>query len=147
MKLFPVRGGIHPDYRKGETSEKPIVSLPMPATLYVPLQQHIGVSAEPLVAAGDRVLKGQRIAGNQGSLSIPQHAPTSGTIRSVGEITAPHPSGLPQSTIILEPDGKDEWAELPPRLTIHCPPIPISFASAWPSRASSEWEGQPFPLP
>ncbi len=113
MKLYPVRGGIHPEYRKEQTSEKAIVVLPMPAALYIPLQQHIGAPAEVLVSAGDLVKKGQMIARSQGAVSAPQHAPTSGRISSVTEVPAPHPSGLPQTTIILEPDGKDEWAELP----------------------------------
>jgi len=113
MKIFPIRGGIHPDYRKELASEKAIVALPMPAALYIPLQQHIGAPAEVLVNEGDLVKKGQMIARNQGAVSASQHAPTSGRIRTVTEVTAPHPSGLPQSTIILESDGKDEWADLP----------------------------------
>lgn len=113
MKLFPIRGGIHPEYRKDLTSEKAIVAMPMPAALYIPLQQHIGAPAEVLVAEGDLVKKGQMIARSQGAVSVPQHAPTSGRVTSVAEVAAPHPSGLPQKTIILEPDGKDEWADLP----------------------------------
>lgn len=113
MKLFQIRGGIHPEYRKDLTSEKAIVVMPMPAALYIPLQQHIGAPADVLVAEGDLVKKGQMIARNQGTVSASQHAPTSGRIKTVTDVTAPHPSGLPQTTIVLEPDGKDEWAELP----------------------------------
>jgi electron transport complex protein RnfC len=113
MKLFPVRGGIHPDYRKEHTSEKAIVAMPLPAALYIPLQQHIGAPAEALVIAGDLVKKGQKIGRNQGAVSATQHAPTSGRIASVTEIPAPHPSGLATLSIVIEPDGKDEWAELP----------------------------------
>ncbi|MDP1635254.1 MAG: RnfABCDGE type electron transport complex subunit C, partial [Gallionellaceae bacterium] len=113
MKLFPIRGGIHPDYRKELSSEKAIVILPMPAALYIPLQQHIGAPAEVLVHEGDLVKKGQMIARSQGAVSAPQHAPTSGRIQAVTQIAAPHPSGLAQTTIVIEPDGKDEWADLP----------------------------------
>lgn len=113
MKLYPILGGIHPEYRKELTSEKAIVTLTMPEALYIPLQQHIGAPAEVLVAAGDLVKKGQMIARSQGTVSTPQHASTSGRIAAVTEIAAPHPSGLPQTTIVLEPDGRDEWAELP----------------------------------
>ncbi|HTH15761.1 MAG TPA: RnfABCDGE type electron transport complex subunit C, partial [Magnetospirillum sp.] len=112
MKLFPVRGGIHPDYRKDRTAECAIVALPLPKTLYLPLQQHIGAPAEPVVSAGDRVLKGQLLARSGGPVSAPTHAPTSGTIAAVTEVTAPHPSGLPQLTIVLEADGRDEWMVL-----------------------------------
>lgn len=113
MKLFPIRGGIHPEYRKELTSEKAIEVLPMPAELFIPLQQHIGAPAEALVREGDLVKKGQMIARSSGVVSAPQHAPTSGRIKAVAEIPAPHASGLPQPTIIIEPDGLDEWAELP----------------------------------
>lgn len=113
MKLFPIRGGIHPEYRKELTSEKAIEALPMPAELFIPLQQHIGAPAEALVREGDLVKKGQMIARGQGVVSAPQHAPTSGRIKAVADLPAPHPSGLPQPTIVIEPDGKDEWADLP----------------------------------
>ncbi|MGE5476870.1 MAG: electron transport complex subunit RsxC [Bacteroidales bacterium] len=113
MKLFPVRGGVHPEYRKDRTAESTIVALPMPKALYLPLQQHIGAPAEPVVEAGQRVLKGQLLAHAGGPVSAPTHAPTSGVIEAITEVTAPHPSGLPQKTIVLVPDGKDEWAELP----------------------------------
>jgi electron transport complex protein RnfC len=114
MKLFPVRGGIHPEYRKDQTSEKAIIAMPLPDRLYIPLQQHIGAPAEALVKAGDLVRKGQMIGRNQGAVSSTQHAPTSGRIVSVTEVPAPHPSGLAQLTIVIEPDGRDEWAELLP---------------------------------
>ncbi len=113
MKLFPVRGGIHPADHKALTSELPISRLPLPAQLFIPLQQHIGAPATVLVAEGEVVGKGQLIARHQGGISAPQHAPTSGRIAAITEITAPHPSGLPQLTIVLEPDGRDEWAALP----------------------------------
>ncbi len=113
MKLFPIRGGIHPDYRKEQSSERAIVALPLPALLYIPLQQHIGAPAEVLVSEGQAVKKGQMIARSTGAISAPQHAPTSGTVKAVTEIPAPHPSGLAQTTIVIEPDGRDEWAELP----------------------------------
>ncbi|MBC7950861.1 MAG: electron transport complex subunit RsxC [Rhodospirillaceae bacterium] len=116
MKLFPVRGGIHPEYRKDRTSEGAIVALPMPKALYLPLQQHIGAPAEPVVKAGDAVKKGQLLAKGTGAVSAPTHAPTSGTITAITEVAAPHPSGLAQLTIVLAPDGKDEWAALPAAL-------------------------------
>ena len=113
MKLFPIKGGIHPDYRKELTSEKAIVALPLPHLLYLPLQQHMGAAASNTVDAGDLVKKGQILARAQGAVSAAVHAPTSGKVLSIVELPAPHPSGLPQLTIVLEADGKDEWAELP----------------------------------
>lgn len=111
MKIFPIRGGIHPEYRKDLTGECAIEALPLPARLYIPVQQHIGSPAEVLVSAGDLVKKGQMIARRQGQVSAHHHAPTSGRVVNVEEITAPHPSGLPQLTVVIESDGRDEWGE------------------------------------
>lgn len=113
MKLFPVRGGIHPEYRKDLSSECAIVAMPLPAALYLPLQQHLGAPADPVVTEGDTVKKGQLLARPGGSVSAPTHAPTSGTITAITQVAAPHPSGLSQLTIVLTPDGKDEWGDLP----------------------------------
>lgn len=111
MKLFRFRGGVHPETKKELTSTRQIESLPLPALLYIPLQQHIGAPAEPQVTIGQKVLKGELLAHSQGMISAPVHAPTSGTIKDVIEFTAPHPSGLPVMTIVLESDGKDKWLD------------------------------------
>lgn len=113
MKSFPIRGGIHPIYRKELASEEAIRPIPIPAKLYLPLQQHVGAAAVPVVSVGDLVRKGQLLAKSGGNMSAPIHAPTSGRIIEIGDYLAPHASGLPQATLILATDGKDEWAELP----------------------------------
>ncbi|WP_449358686.1 electron transport complex subunit RsxC [Alishewanella longhuensis] len=40
---------------------------------------------------------------------VPVHAPTSGTVIAITEHTSPHPSALPETVIVIEPDGADEW--------------------------------------
>ena len=110
-KLFRLRGGVHPDARKHMSADSAIVPLPMPALLHIPLQQHIGAPAEPLVRRGDTVNKGQMLARSQGVISAPVHAPTSGRIMGIGNYPANHPSGLSVRTITLKPDGDDEWVD------------------------------------
>ncbi len=131
MKLFPIRGGVHPEGRKRLTADKAIEAAPLPEILHIPLQQHIGQPAEPCVARGDRVLKGQLIASPQGPISAPIHAPTSGEILGVSEYPAPHPSGLPARTMTLRPDGEDRWAELPPPLDDAAAPEAVAERVAW----------------
>ena len=115
MKLFRVDGGVHPEYRKERTQEHPIVQYsPIPRILCLPLKQHTGAPAELVVDSGRRVKKGELLAKGHGPLSAPIHAPTSGSVSSITEMTSPHPSALPQKTIVLRSDGKDEWGELPP---------------------------------
>ena len=112
MRLFGFRGGVHPEALKQHSADRKITRLPMPKQLFIPLQQHVGEPAEPEVSQGDKVYKGQLLARSQGLISAPVHAPTSGTIVAVGEHPAPHPSGLPVRTIILESDGKDQRQQL-----------------------------------
>ena len=111
-RLLRVRGGVHADERKSATSELPIVyDLPLAQKLYIPLQQHVGKAAEPIVKVGDRVLKGQLLAHSQGMISAPVHAPSSGVIADINFYPAPHPSALPIRTIVIVTDGQDEWGE------------------------------------
>ncbi len=107
MKLFNFRGGIHPVEHKHPTADLAIRSLPLPQRLYIPVQQHSGAPALPIVKVGEKVLKGQRIGKAQGAVSAAIHAPSSGTIVGIGDFTAAHVSGLPVCTIILELDGED----------------------------------------
>lgn len=113
MKLFSIRGGVHPASHKSLSSGQAIRAIPMPDMLHVPLRQHIGAPAEPATQIGDKVLKGQLIGEAAGPVSAPVHAPTSGTVIAIGDYIAPHPSGLDGLTISIKPDGADEWAELP----------------------------------
>jgi electron transport complex protein RnfC len=107
-----LRGGVHAEEHKGETAGKAIASgLPLPKKLYIPVQQHVGKPAEPVVKVGDPVLKGQLLAHSQGAISAPVHAPSSGTIVDVVDYPAPHPSALPVRTLVLETDGLDRWGE------------------------------------
>jgi len=113
--LGTFRGGVHPDGHKEESGFLAInTTLPLPERLYLPLCQHSGEDAVPLVSVGDTVLKGQRIAAAEGRLSANIHAPTSGKVVAIETIVMPHPSGLPANAIIIEPDGEETWAELTP---------------------------------
>jgi electron transport complex protein RnfC len=111
VKLFRLQGGIHPNTHKMLSNDQPIQALPLPNWLHIPIQQHIGASAKPVVKVGDRVYKGQVIAVNQGVVSASIHASSSGEIAAIGNYPAPHPSGLPVFTITLKPDGEDQWLE------------------------------------
>ncbi len=107
-----IRGGVHAEEHKADTSCKPIaVDFPLPKKLYIPLQQHVGKAAEPVVRVGDHVLKGQLLAHSQGMISAPVHASSSGVIVDINDYPAPHPSALPIRTVVLETDGEDQWIE------------------------------------
>jgi electron transport complex protein RnfC len=104
--------GVHPDDHKRPASDVDLRYFPTPERVYMPLHQHVGGAARPVVLVGQKVLKGQLIADAQGNISAPIHASVSGTVIAVGEVTAPHASGLPFRAITIESDGLNQWCEL-----------------------------------
>lgn len=97
---------------KPRTKRIGIVPLPDPDVLYVPLLQHIGRPAIPLVKAGDRVARYQLIGQAAEGLSANIHAPVSGCVREVGTMTLV--DGTPVPGIIIDNDHQGKCApELP----------------------------------
>jgi electron transport complex protein RnfC len=103
--------GVHPDDHKRPAADVPLRMLPPPAKVYMPLSQHVGVAARPIVLVGQKVLKGQLLAEPSGNISAPVHASVSGTVSAIGEITAPHASGLGTMAITIDNDFEDRWIE------------------------------------
>ena len=110
MAIF--RGGVHPDGCKQLTRGAPIGRLPAPPAVWLPLSQHIGAPALPVVAAGERVLRGRLVAKKAEGLSANVYAPIAGTVKGVvRHITA---GGKKQDHILIEGDGSDESVSLAP---------------------------------
>lgn len=121
-KLHQFHGGIHPPSNKTQSTQTAIVTAPLPSRLVVPLHQHAGESAKPVVQVGDQVLKSQLIGMPDGFVSSAVHAPTSGTISAIDMQIIAHPSGLPNLCATLIPDGKDLWiAHAPIDYRTHTP--------------------------
>ena len=114
MRVFHVRGGVRLNGHKHRAKRGRITALPLAPYLSVPVKQHIGAPAEPVVRVGQHVLKGGLLARPQGPMSAPVHAPTSGLVVTIGEAPASHPSGLAITTITVQSDGEERWAELVP---------------------------------
>ena len=101
-------GGVHPAYDKDLANRLAIEAMPLPGRLIVPFAQNLGAAPKPVVKKGDTVKKGQVIAEPQGFVSVPLHAPTSGTVQAIDVF--PHPVGADMPAAVIVPDGKDEWA-------------------------------------
>ncbi|MBU0882288.1 MAG: electron transport complex subunit RsxC [Gammaproteobacteria bacterium] len=114
QRIWDIPGGIHPAERKELSNRTPIQQAPLAKRLTLPLNQHIGAPAEPVVAVGERVLKGQLIAAANGFVSVPVHAPTSGTVSFIGPQPYPHVSGMLAPAIVIDSDGLEQWCELTP---------------------------------
>ncbi len=110
-KVWGIHGGVHPRGNKQQSNQSPIVAAGIPAQLVFPLSQHIGAPAAPIVEAGQKVLKGEKIAEAKGFVSVPIHASTSGTVIAIENRQIPHPSGMTARCIIIDSDGEDQWIE------------------------------------
>ena len=110
-KVFGFHGGIHPPENKQQSLRTPIADAGIPPELIIPLSQHIGAPARPIVSVGDKVLKGQMIAAPRGFVSVPVHAPTSGSVTAIEERLIAHPSGYLAPCIVIASDGRNEWVE------------------------------------
>ena len=108
-QIFKFNGGVHPPTHKTESTNTPIAQAKFPSKLVIPLHQHVGVRAKPIVQIGERVLKGQIIGRSEGRISSTVHATTSGTVSAIDLQLVAHHSGLPDLCVTLIPDGKDEW--------------------------------------
>ncbi|MCB1776240.1 MAG: electron transport complex subunit RsxC [Candidatus Competibacteraceae bacterium] len=113
-RLYPFHGGLKTVRHKTESNQQPIQRAALPRRLMVPLRQHIGAMAKPVVASGDQVLKGQMIGQADGYISAAIHAPTSGRVATVETRPVPHPSGLPDLCVVIDSDGEERWVERQP---------------------------------
>ncbi len=112
FKTFP-KGGIHPPENK-LTADKPIVVLPVPPQVTVPVSQHIGAPAVPVVEKGTEVKAGQIIAEAKGFVSANIHSPVSGKVNKID--TFVDTTGYKQTAVLIDVQG-DEWVETVDRST------------------------------
>jgi electron transport complex protein RnfC len=112
FKTFP-KGGIHPPENK-LTADKPIVVLPVPPQVTVPVSQHIGAPAVPVVEKGTEVKAGQIIAEAKGFVSANIHSPVSGKVNKIDTFT--DTTGYKQTAVLIDVQG-DEWVETVDRST------------------------------
>lgn len=104
LKTFRI-GGVHPPENKLSAGEK-IKVLPVPEQVIIPLGQHIGAPATPVVQKGDTVKAGQLIAQAAGFVSANIHSSVSGTVVAIDNVT--DAAGLSKPAITIKVEG-DEW--------------------------------------
>ena len=106
LKTFSI-GGVHPHENK-ISAHQPIVVAEVPDKAIVLLSQHIGAPAKPIVAKGDVVKVGTKIAEPGGFVSAAIHSPVSGKISKIDTVV--DASGYPKPAIFIDTEG-DEWEE------------------------------------
>ena len=103
-------GGIHPSERKEFTEHMPLVRFPEPDTVVIPLSQHAGAPADPVVEAGQHVDMGQKIGEAKGFISGTIHSSVSGTVTAVEPRLHPI-SGAQVMSVVIASDGKNTLHE------------------------------------
>lgn len=103
MSLRTFKGGVHPFEGKELSKSKPIKELLPQGELVFPVSQHIGAPAKPLVAKGDTVLRGQKIAEAGGFVSSPIYSSVSGTVKAIEKRRTA--TGDMVDAIVIESDG------------------------------------------
>ena len=102
-------GGIHPVEGKEPTEHKGLVRFPAPKVAVFPTSMHLGAPATPIVAVGDHVDMGQKIAEASGFISAPVHSSISGTVIAIED--RPHATRGVCQSIVIENDFKDTLHE------------------------------------
>ena len=101
------KGGIHPPQNK--TASRTIHLQPLPMTACVPLTQHIGSPAIPVVERGATVSRGMMIARDASFVSASVHAPISGTVSAIDNVIMPN--GKPAQAIVIKASEEQHAAD------------------------------------
>jgi electron transport complex protein RnfC len=104
LKTFRL-GGVHPQENK-LSAHQPIVQAAIPAKAVILLGQHIGAPAKPIVAKGDTVKVGTKIAEPGGFVSAAIHSSVSGKVAKIDTVI--DASGYAKPAIYIDVEG-DEW--------------------------------------
>ncbi|TVR42553.1 MAG: electron transport complex subunit RsxC [Bacteroidia bacterium] len=106
LKTF-VMGGVHPPENK-LAEKQSILRLDPPESVAIPLSQHLGVPAAPVVNKGDEVLAGQLIAKGEAFISANIHASVSGKVAKIDAVI--DSSGYRKKAILINTEG-DKWTD------------------------------------
>lgn len=106
------KGGVHPKAYKELTENLPFEILPAPKQVIIPLSQHTGKPARPLIKKGSEVKTGELIAEQNGFISSNIHSSVTGKVIKIGQ--AVNSTGLLRVSIFIETYETEEFIKLPP---------------------------------
>ncbi len=104
-------GGVHPPEYKELTENLSFEIMPNPKNVVVPISQHIGKPAKPLVKKGDVVKAGQAVAEPDGFISSPIHCSVSGKVKKI--TSESNVSGFPKEAILIDASEENELEKMP----------------------------------
>ena len=102
-------GGIHPPENK-LSAKAPIETLPLPKEVIIPIGQHIGAPAQPVVQKGDLVKVGTIIAKTGGFISANIHSSVTGKVTKLDSFF--DAGGYKRPAIVISVSPEEElWEE------------------------------------
>ena len=104
LLLFKLKLGKTRIPHRKSTSDMPAVRIAPPSVVEIPMSQHIGAPAKPVVKAGDKVFVGTLIGEAVGFVSAPVHSSVSGTVKKISTYLLPN--GKNTESVIIESDGE-----------------------------------------
>jgi electron transport complex protein RnfC len=108
MKLRTFKmGGVHPPENKMSAAD-PIVTLGLPKQVSIPISQHLGAPAKPVVEKGGEVKVGTLIAKGEAFISANIHSSVSGKVFKIDDVL--DASGYKNKAVVIKVDG-DEWED------------------------------------
>ena len=110
MKAKSFKKGVHIPHNK-LTESSALAVVPPPNTVYIPLSQHLGKCATPVVAVGDTVKAGTLIGAADGFVSANIFSSVSGTVKAI--VKRKTVTGICDH-VVIENDGKNVEETLPP---------------------------------
>ena len=106
--LHSFKGGLKLKHHKNESLQNGLTRLPIPKQLFISLRINRGNIAKPLVAVGDKVLKGQIIAKPNNTFGSFIHASSSGIVTAINNRPTASPDADVSAVIETTTDGKNQ---------------------------------------
>ena len=100
---FKFLGNTHVPHNKNTADMQPVRMSTFPKEVLLPMSQHLGAPATPVVKVGDQVQVGQLIAEASGFVSSPVYSSVSGKVLKIEAYTTP--AGAEVSAVRIENDG------------------------------------------
>lgn len=106
------KGGVHPKEYKELTEHLAFEVMPNPKQIIIPLNQHLGKPAKPIVKKGDVVKVGTLLAEADGFISAAIHSSVSGKVSKITKNA--NVLGVPKDAIVIECSESNEYEFLAP---------------------------------
>ena len=125
---FTFRRGIHPADNKSIAKDLPLSEFPTPAVVSVPLSQHIGAPATPVVEVGSAVKVGTLIGKAASFVSANVYSSVSGVVKEI--VSCRTAIGTRVSHVVIENDGLYEESFLAPLVSPDASSVKARVAEA-----------------